>query len=194
MTTKTVFVRSAVALAALALGTAGVSTASASSPAAKSPKLKPTSFTIDFSAMAQLKGIAKSGKGKVAVLLPDTQSSARYVSFDAPYLTQAFKAAGLSSDQFQVENAQGSTQTMQTQAEAAITNGATVLVVDPLDSGSGAAIEANATQQGVKVIDYDRLTLNGKASYYVSFNNVTVGKLLGKGLTDCVTAWSVSNP
>jgi len=156
--------------------------------------LTPASFTSDFSAMEALKPLAKKGKGNVAVLLPDTQSSARYVSFDAPYLTQAFKAAGLSSDQFQVQNAQGSTQTMQTQAEAAITNGATVLVIDPLDSGSGAAIEANAVQQGVKVIDYDRLTLNGKASYYVSFNNVTVGKLLGKGLVDCVAAWKVTKP
>jgi D-xylose transport system substrate-binding protein len=156
--------------------------------------LTPKSFTSDFSAMKQLKSLAKSGKGKVAVLLPDTQSSQRYVSFDAPYLTQAFKTAGLTDAQFQVENAQGSTQTMQTQAEAAITNGATVLVIDPLDSGSGAAIEANATQQGVKTIDYDRLTLNGKASVYVSFNNVTVGKLLGQGLADCVTSWNVSNP
>jgi len=156
--------------------------------------LTPASFTNDFSAMATLKPLAKKGKGNVAVLLPDTQSSARYVSFDAPYLTQAFQAAGLSSGQFQVQNAQGSTQTMQTQAEAAITNGATVLIIDPLDSGSGAAIEANAVQQGVKVIDYDRLTLNGKASYYVSFNNVTVGKLLGKGLVDCVASWNVAKP
>jgi len=156
--------------------------------------LTPQSFTSDFSAMASLKPLAKKGKGNVAVLLPDTQSSARYVSFDAPYLTQALQAAGLSSGQFQVQNAQGSTQTMQTQAEAAITNGATVLVIDPLDSGSGAAIEANAVQQGVKVIDYDRLTLNGKASNYVSFNNVSVGKLLGKGLVDCVSAWNVAKP
>jgi D-xylose transport system substrate-binding protein len=156
--------------------------------------LTPTSFTSDFSAMAALKPLAKKGKGNVAVLLPDTQSSARYVSFDAPYLSQALQAAGLSSGQFQVQNAQGSTQTMQTQAEAAITNGATVLVIDPLDSGSGAAIEANAVQQGVKVIDYDRLTLNGKASNYVSFNNVSVGKLLGKGLVDCVSAWKVAKP
>ena len=43
-----------------------------------------TSFTIDFSAMAKLKALASEGKGKIAVLLPDTQSSARYVSYDAP--------------------------------------------------------------------------------------------------------------
>jgi D-xylose transport system substrate-binding protein len=194
MTMKKALVRSGIAFAAVALAMAEVSVAGASSPAASSPKLTPTSFTADFSAMNQLKSVAKAGKGNVVVLLPDTQSSARYVSFDAPYLTRAFQQAGLSPSQFQVQNAQGSTQTMQTQAEAAITNGATVLVIDPLDSGSGAAIEANATQQGVKVIDYDRLTLNGKASNYISFNNVAVGKLLGKGLTDCVTSWSVAKP
>ena len=95
---------------------------------------------------------------------------------------------------FQVENAQGSASTMQTQAEAAITNGASVLVIDPLDSGSGAAIEQNATQKGVKVIDYDRITLNGSAAYYVSFDNVQVGKLIGQGFEDCVTAWAVAKP
>jgi D-xylose transport system substrate-binding protein len=158
------------------------------------PQLTATSFTSDFSAMAELKGLAAEGKGKIAVLLPDTQSSARYVAFDAPYLTKAFKAAGLSSDQFQVLNAQGSTRTMQTQAEAAITNGASVLLLDPLDSGSGAAIEQSAKAKGVKVIDYDRLTLNGVASDYVSFDNVKVGELIGKGIVDCISAWNVTKP
>ena len=194
MTRKGLLIRSTVALVVLALAMAEVSSVGASTRAASSSTLKPTSFTADFSAMNQLKSVAKAGKGNVVVLLPDTQSSARYVSFDAPYLTRAFQQAGLSPSQFQVQNAQGSTQTMQTQAEAAITNGATVLVIDPLDSGSGAAIEANAVQQGVKVIDYDRLTLNGKASNYVTFNLVSVGKLLGKGLTNCVTSWNVAKP
>jgi D-xylose transport system substrate-binding protein len=147
-----------------------------------------------LSAMAKLKTLAQQGKGKIAVLLPDTQSSARYVQFDAPYLTRAFEAAGLSSNDFSVQNAQGSTQTMQTQAEAAITNGASVLVVDPLDSGSGAAIEQNAKSKGVATIDYDRLTLNGSSKYYVSFNNVTVGKRIGQGLVDCITKENVQKP
>src|SRR5207237_1556431 len=115
-----------------------------------------SSFTSDFSAMAQLKSLAAKGKGLVGVLLPDTTSSARYVSFDAPYLTKAFQAAGFT--QFKIDNAQGSATTMQTQAEADITQGASVLIVDPLDSGTGAAIEANATSKGVKGIDCDRLT------------------------------------
>jgi len=44
----------------------------------------------------------------------------------------------------------------------------------------------------VKVIDYDRLTLGGARTYYVSFNNVTVGTLIGKGLLACITKWNVS--
>ena len=88
------------------------------------------SFTNDFSAMALLKPIANQGKGLVGVLLPDTTTSTRYVSFDAPYLTKAFQAAGFT--QFKIDNAQGSATTMQTQAEADITQGASVLIVDPL--------------------------------------------------------------
>jgi D-xylose transport system substrate-binding protein len=67
-----------------------------------------------------------------------------------------------------------------------ITNGAKVLLLVNLDSGSGAAIEANAASRGVKVIDYDRLTLGGSADYYVSFNNVKVGELQGQGLDSCL--------
>ena len=50
--------------------------------------------------MAQLKSLAAAGKGSIAVILPDTTSSTRYAEFDAPYLKQAFKAAGLSSSDF----------------------------------------------------------------------------------------------
>src|SRR5207237_8629786 len=152
-----------------------------------------SSFTSDFSAMAQLKSLAAKGKGLVGVLLPDTTTSARYVSFDAPYLTKAFQAAGFT--QFKIDNAQGSASTMQTQAEADITQGASVLLVDPLDSGSGAAIENNAVSKGVKVIDYDRLTKGGPADrIYVSFNNVKVGQLIGQGFVDCVKSWNIQKP
>jgi D-xylose transport system substrate-binding protein len=120
---------------------------------------------------------------KVAVLLPDTKSSVRWETADRPLLQQAFKAAGVPVE---IQNAQGDKSTQQQQAEQAITNGAKVLLLVNLDSGSGAAIEANAKSQGVKVIDYDRLTLGGSADYYVSFDNVAVGKLQGQGLVDCL--------
>ena len=111
--------------------------------------------------MSQLKPLAAKGKGNVAVILPDTVTSARYTEFDAPYLTKAFTTAGLTSSQFSVANAQGSDSTQFTDAQEAITKGATVLVVDPLDSGTGARIESYAKQHGVATIDYDRLTLGG---------------------------------
>ncbi len=154
-----------------------------------------TSFTADFSAMAQLKALASQGKGLVGVLLPDTTTSQRYEQFDRPYLTKAFQAAGLTNAQFKIDNAQGSASTMQTQAEADITQGASVLLVDALDSGSGAAIESNATAKGVKVIDYDRLVKGGASGrVYVSFDNVKVGQLIGQGEVDCIAAWNVSKP
>ena len=96
----------------------------------------------------------------VGVLLPDTKSSVRWQTQDAPDLKKAFAAAGLKAS---VVNAQDSAQTQKTQADAAIANGAKVLLLVNLDSASGAAIEAAAAKQGVKVIDYDRLTLNGSA-------------------------------
>jgi D-xylose transport system substrate-binding protein len=154
-----------------------------------------SSFTVDFSAMTKLKDLASQGKGLVGVLLPDTTTSTRYETFDRPYLTKAFEAAGLTSSQFKVDNAQGSASTMQTQAEADITNGATVLLIDALDSGSGAAIEASAKAKGVKVIDYDRLVKGGSPDrYYVSADLVKVGQLIGQGEIDCIAAWNVSKP
>jgi len=166
---------------------------SGSTPAASVPNVDVNAFTADMSVMKTLKGLAAQGKGKVGVLLPDTTTSARYVTYDAPLLTKAFQAAGFTD--FKIDNAQGSASTMQQQAEADITEGASVLLIDPLDPGSGAAIEANAESKGVKVIDYDRLVLGGPSDrYYVSFDNVQVGKLIGQGEVDCISAWNVKNP
>ena len=144
--------------------------------------------------MSTLKPLASAGKGNVAAILPDTVSSARYTEFDAPYLTQALTAAGLSSSQFSVQNAQGSDATELSDAQAAITKGASVLIMDPLDAGVGAQIESYAKAHGAKVIDYDRITLGGSRDYYVSFNNVLVGTKIGQGFTACAAAWHVTKP
>jgi D-xylose transport system substrate-binding protein len=156
--------------------------------------LTAASFTADFSAMVRLKDRAAKVKGKIAVLLPETTTSARYTSFDQPYLRKAFGAAGLTADRYIISNAQGSESTELTQAQSAISQGATVLVVDPISSGVGVSIETYAKQHGVPVIDYDRLTLGGNRDYYVSFDNVGVGKLIGQGMDQCLTKWNVANP
>ncbi len=179
----------------LMLGVTVVAAGSASASSAKGPASFPnTALTSNFSAMSKLKGLAKSGKGKVAAILPDTTSSTRYVEFDEPDLTKAFQAAGLKSSQYVIQNALGSDATQLTDAQTDITNGATVLLVDPIDPGVGISIETYAKSHGVPVIDYDRLTLGGSRSYYVSFNNVQVGTLIGKGFVSCVAAWHVAKP
>jgi D-xylose transport system substrate-binding protein len=129
--------------------------------------------------------------GKVGVLLPDSKSSVRWETVDRPFLQQAFDAAGVEAT---ITNAEGDKAAQQQQAEQAITNGATVLLLVNLDSGSGAAIAANAKSQDVKVIDYDRLTLDGDSDYYVSFDNEAVGKLQGEGLVGCIDEAGTKDP
>jgi len=129
-------------------------------------------------------GSATAKPAFVGVILPDTKSSARYETQDTPNLTAAFQAAGVKAT---IQNAQGSTSTFQTIADSMLTQGVNVLIIDSLDSASGSAVIAKAKQQGVPVIDYDRLTAGGGAQYYVSFDNVVVGQLQGKGLQQCLT-------
>ncbi len=188
-------------LATLSLVSAACSssseTTSSSAPASggEVPQISAADFTADFAVMEQLTGLAAQGDGLIGVLLPDTTTSTRYVQYDAPFLKKAFEAAGLTSDQYKIDNAHGSAETMQTQADADINAGASVLLIDPLDAGSGAAIEAKAESQGVAVIDYDRLVSGGPADrYYVSFNNEQVGELIGQGEVDCIDAWKVQDP
>jgi len=144
--------------------------------------------------MSTLKPLASQGKGKIAAILPDTVTSTRYVEFDAPYITKALTLAGLSSSDIIVQNAMGSDTTQFTDAQSDITNGATVLLVDPLDPGVGARIETYAKSHGVPVVDYDRLTLGGTRTYYVSFDNVLVGKTMGQGMVTCLASWKVTKP
>jgi D-xylose transport system substrate-binding protein len=173
---------------------ASSSATTSSSSAAATPHISAASFTNDFAAMAALKPIAAAGKGKIAVILPDTTSSTRYVEFDQPDLKKALEAAGIPASDIIIQNAQKSDSTFLTDAQTDITNGASIILSDPEDSGTGTQVENYAKAHGAKVIDYDRLTLGGSRPYYVSFNNVTVGKVMGAGLVSCVAQWHVSKP
>jgi len=151
------------------------------------------SFDVNFTVMATLKDLHGAGSGLVGVILPDTTSSVRYVNFDAPYLKKAFQAAGYSDSEYKIDNAKGDPAAEISLANADITQGAKVLIMDPLDSNTGTTIQQAAAAKGVKVISYDRATFTGTNTYYVSFNNVNVGKLIGQGFKDCVAAWNVQN-
>ena len=167
---------------------------SASLRASGPPNVSAASFTPSFAIMKAFRPLAASGRGTIAAIMPDTVSSKRYVALDQPDLVKAMELAGLRRSQYVVQNALGSDATQLTDAQTDIANGATVLVLDPIDSGVGTQIEAYAKSRDVKVIDYDHLTLGGSRAYYVGFNPVTVGKLMGTGLVSCVQAWHVSKP
>ncbi|GAB1694078.1 substrate-binding domain-containing protein [Krasilnikovia sp. M28-CT-15] len=124
-----------------------------------------------------------NGKGKIGVILPDTASSQRWGTDDPKFLKAAFDAAGVQAD---IQNAQGDKAKFASIADSMISGGATVLMIVNLDSGTGKTVLDKAKKAGLATIDYDRLTLNGGADYYVSFNNVTVGTLQGQGLQRCL--------
>jgi D-xylose transport system substrate-binding protein len=130
---------------------------------------------------------ASSGKKAAGVqvcgLMPDTKTSVRWLLFDQPALIKAFKAAGVTA---RVVNAQGDPQKQKTQADQCISDGAKVLIIAPIDSGSAAAIEKEAAAKGIKSIDYDRQVEGGSAALYVSFNNTSVGVLQGKAVANAL--------
>ena len=127
----------------------------------------------------------KASSIQVCALLPDTKSSTRYTLFDAPYLKAAFAKAGVGAS---VLNALADPQKQRSQAEQCLAQGAKVILLDQLTPASGIAITNLAVSRGAKVIDYDRLVVGSKASYYVSFDNVRVGKIQGSRLVAALKA------
>jgi D-xylose transport system substrate-binding protein len=133
-------------------------------------------------------------EGSIWVLLPDTASSDRWEQEDAPYFTEAFEAAGLSEgDDFTIVNAEGDAATQQSQAEQAIADGASVIVLTSLDTGSGATIIDQAKDEGIEVVEYDRFNTGGSGgAAYVSFDNVAVGAAMAEAVEPAIDALGVS--
>jgi len=133
-------------------------------------------------------GAAPEGEGDasgtVGVILPDATTSPRWEANDRPLLQGAFDDAGIEAD---IQNADGDTSKFASICDSMINAGVAVLLITNLDSESGSACLKRAQDAGVQTIDYDRLTLGGGASYYVSFDNVAVGRLMGEGLQKCLT-------
>src|SRR5436190_16814264 len=121
------------------------------------------------------------GSGKtIALLLPENQT-ARYESHDRPDFQARLKEL-CSNCKLLYSNATGDATKQQSQADAALTQGAKVLVLDAVDAGAAASIVTKAKAQNVPVVSYDRLITNSPVAYYVSFDNVKVGQLQGQAL------------
>ena len=195
---STVIRRVAVSSAVVLIGVAGVAGCGSSNSGGSKSSAQKVSAACKLDSPPQSGAKAPSGsgstakvKGKVGVILPDTTSSTRYTLYDAPLLTSALKAAGITPD---VQNAQGDKNKFNSIAQNMIGEGVKVLIIDSLDAASGAGVEKQAAAAGVKVIDYDRVNLGGSAGYYVSFDNEDVGKLQGQTLVDCLDQQNIKNP
>jgi D-xylose transport system substrate-binding protein len=127
-------------------------------------------------------GGESSGSGTIAFLLPESQT-ARYESQDRPLFEG--KVEELCPDcEILYENADQDPSNQQQQVEAAITEGADVIVLDPVDSTAAAGMVQSANERDIPVISYDRLILDADLDYYVSFDSTVVGEQQGESLSD----------
>jgi D-xylose transport system substrate-binding protein len=122
-------------------------------------------------------GSAKSGA--IGLLLPESKTT-RYEAFDHPLFAAKLKALCPGCKLLYANSNQDAAQ-QQSQAESMLTQGAKVLVLDPVDGKAAQAIVNKAKSQNVPVVSYDRLA-SGPIDYYVSFDNMRVGQLQGQGL------------
>jgi D-xylose transport system substrate-binding protein len=134
-----------------------------------------------FTAMA----CTRSDKKKIALLLPESKT-ARYETQDRPHFEAKVRA--LCSDcEVIYSNAAQDAAKQQSQAEAALTNGAKVLVVDPVDGTAARAIAEGAKASGARVIAYDRLILGTDAvDAYVAFEAENIGRFQAQALLDAI--------
>jgi D-xylose transport system substrate-binding protein len=122
------------------------------------------------------------GGGKIALLLPESKT-ARYESHDRPEFEAKVKE--LCSDcEIVYSNANQDAARQQQQAEAAVTEGVDVMVLDPVDSAAASVMVRRAKQADIPVISYDRLITDADIDYYVSFDNEEVGRLQATSLID----------
>ena len=139
----------------------------------------------DDSGGSSTSGGGGGGGGSIALLLPESKT-ARYESQDRPNFEKKVKE--LCSDcPIIYSNVDQDAAKQQQQAEAAITKGAKVLVLDPVDAASAGAIVNRAKQSDIPVISYDRLITDADIDYYISFDNEKVGKLQGDSLVKKLT-------
>ena len=130
------------------------------------------------------------GEGSIWVLLPDSATSDRWEKDDRRFFAEGFDAAGLAEgDDYSIVNAEGDAATQISQAEQAIGDGASVIVLTSNDSGSGATIIDLAKEAGVAVVEYDRFNTEGQGGdVYVSFDNVQVGATMAAVLEPAIDA------
>ena len=152
-----------------------------------------------LTAALALAGCSSSGAGgpttsanpkiTIAFLMPCSTCASRFETKDKPYFIAAVHKLDPNAKVI-ANNAQGSAATELTQAETALTDGASVVVVSPFTADAGASIIAKARADKAKVVAYDGGISGAVPDAYISFQNEKVGELQGQYLADNLKAGS----
>lgn len=122
---------------------------------------------------------------KIGLLLPESKTT-RYESFDRPLIEAKLKELCAKCEVL-YQNADQDSSKQQSQAEAMLTQGVKVLILDAVDAKAAGGIVSQAKNQKIPVVAYDRLA-SGPVDYYVSYDNRTVGETQGKALLSALEA------
>src|SRR5215212_251360 len=137
-------------------------------------------------------GGSGGGGGKIALLLPETKTT-RYEEQDKPNFERRVRELCKDCEVIYL-NANQDAAKQQQQAEAAITQGAKVIVISAVDVASAGAIVQRAKQSDVKVIAYGRLIPDADIDYYVSIDPFKVGQQQAQVQMDAIQKSGKKNP
>jgi len=130
-----------------------------------------------------------AGAQTVAFLMPD-QASTRYEEHDWPGFQVAM--GELCPDCTLIyQNGNADVALQQQQFNSVIAQGASVVVLDPVDSAAAAALVEIAKSQDVRVVAYDRPIPDSPADFYVSFDNEGIGYAIAQSLVEHLEAEGV---
>lgn len=118
----------------------------------------------------------------VAMLLPENVNP-RWESQDAHFFVEAMKEMAPDAT-VEVFNANNDTATQQRQAEQALTKGAKVLVVIPIDGEAAAIIADKAEEAGVPAIAYDRMMQSENTDFWVQADMFATGASQAQHIVD----------
>ncbi|MDT0343671.1 ABC transporter substrate-binding protein [Streptomyces litchfieldiae] len=127
-------------------------------------------------------GGGNAENAKIAFLMPDIAST-RYELYDSPLFEARINELCADCEVI-YNNAQADASRQQQQANSALAQGVSAIVLDPVDSNAAASIVNSARSQGVPVIAYDRPVVGTPADYYISFDNEKIGESIGQSLVD----------